>query len=92
MTVLEKVAKELKIPPEELLKESLQNYLKRKLKLVETELYVLSKKYGVKNVNDFDQAISNGKFHEENSYEDYFRFDNLEAERDSILASLKEVK
>ena len=32
--------------------------------------------------------IQEGKFHEEDAFEDYFTFDNLEAERDLILEYL----
>ena len=47
MAILETVAKAFHIPPQALLQESLRTYLKQKLLKVESDLFVLSKKYGV---------------------------------------------
>lgn len=85
---LEELAKDLRMKPDELMKESLETFLKHKLKVIESELFLLAKRYGVRDVQEFDRMIQEGKFHEEDAFEDYFRFDNLEAERDLILEYL----
>jgi len=85
---LEELAKDLRMKPDELMKESLETFLKHKLKVIESELFLLAKRYGVRDVQEFDRMIQEGKFHEEDVFEDYFRFDNLEAERDLILEYL----
>ena len=85
MIFLERVAKDLHMQPEELMKEGIKVFLKHKLKMVESELFLLAKQYGVKDVFEFDAMVKEGKFHEEESFEDYFKFDNLEAERDLLL-------
>lgn len=85
MITLEELAKDLRMKPDELMKESLETFLKHKLKIIESELFLLAKRYGVRNVQEFDQMIQEGKFHEEDAFEDYFKFDNLEAERELIL-------
>jgi len=85
---LEELAKDLRMKPDELMKESLEAFLKHKLKVIESELFLLAKRYGVRDVQEFDRMIQEGKFHEEDAFEDYFRFDNLEAERDLILEYL----
>ncbi|HAZ32062.1 MAG TPA: hypothetical protein DCY61_05155 [Dehalococcoidia bacterium] len=46
---------------------------------------LLAKKYGASSVFEFDTMVKEGRFHEEDAFEDYFKFDNLEAERDLIL-------
>ncbi len=74
--------------PDELMKESLETFLKHKLRVIESELFLLAKRYGVRDVQEFDKMIQEGKFHEEDAFEDYFTFDNLEAERDLILEYL----
>jgi len=84
MTILNKVARAFKIPPNSLLRESLATYLKQRLIHVESEIFVLAKKYGVKNVLELDTKIQQGLFHENETSEDYFRMDYLEAERDKI--------
>lgn len=85
---LEELAKDLRMKPDELMKESLETFLRHKLKVIESELFLLAKRYGVRDVQEFDRMIQEGKFHEEDAFEDYFRFDNLEAERDLILEYL----
>jgi len=91
MTNLEYLAKDLHMKPETLLKESIGIYLERKLKIIESELFLLSKKYGVSNVFEFDNMVQAGRFHEEDTFEDYFMFDNLEAERDLIINHLEKL-
>jgi hypothetical protein len=91
MTILEEISKELKIKPDELLKIALRTYFEKKISNIESELFLLAKKYGVKNVFEFDEAIKQGKFHEDNSFEDFFKFDNLEAEKERILRYLEKI-
>ncbi|HQD33714.1 MAG: hypothetical protein PHI00_09345 [Atribacterota bacterium] len=85
---IEELAKDLRMKPDELMKESLETFLKHKLRVIESELFLLAKRYGVRDVQEFDKMIQEGKFHEEDAFEDYFKFDNLEAERDLILEYL----
>ncbi len=91
MTNLEYLAKDLHMKPEALLKESIGIFLERKLKIIESELFLLSKKYGISNVFEFDNMVQAGRFHEEDTFEDYFTFDNLEAERDLIINHLEKL-
>lgn len=65
--------------------------MKHKLKVIESELFLLAKKYGVNSVFEFDRMVKEGKFHEEDTFEDYFTFDNLEAERDLIMNHLEKL-
>jgi hypothetical protein len=88
MTTLEKLAKDLRMERDELMRESLKTFLKHRLKVLESELFLLAKRYGVRDVQEFDKMIQEGRFHEQEAFEDYFKFDNLEAERDLILEHL----
>ncbi|MCD6141275.1 hypothetical protein J7J55_00920 [Candidatus Bipolaricaulota bacterium] len=91
MATLEKLAKDLHMKPDELIRESLGTFLRHRLKLIEAELFLLAKRYGVSDVQEFDRAIQQGRFHEQDSFEDYFKFDNLEAERDLLLEYLEKL-
>ncbi|MCK5508216.1 MAG: hypothetical protein KAI50_06815 [Desulfobacterales bacterium] len=91
MTNLECLAKDLHLEPEVLLRASLETFLKRKLKVIESELFLLSRKYGVRSVVEFDNMVKEGKLHEEDSFEDYFKFDNFEAEKERILNHLEQL-
>lgn len=88
MATLEKLAKDLHMKPDDLMRESLEVFLGKKLKAVEAELFLLAKRYGVSDVQELDKMIQEGRFHEQDAFEDYFKFDNLEAERDLILEHL----
>jgi len=88
MVSLKDLAKDLRMKPDELMKESLERFLRHRLKVVESELFLLAKRYGVSNVQELDKMIQEGRFHEQDAFEDYFKFDNLEAERDLILQHL----
>ncbi|MCJ7683677.1 MAG: hypothetical protein MUO68_05220 [Desulfobacteraceae bacterium] len=91
MTNLEYLAKDLHMEPEVLIKISVERFLKHKLKVIESELFVMAKRYGVTSVTDFDKMVKEGRFHEEDAFEDYFKFDNLEAERDRISNHLEKL-
>ncbi len=91
MATIDIVAKELHMKPNELLHESLRTYLDRRLSKVEAEIFVLVKKYGVKDVFELDTKVKDDLIKEEDAHEDYFNLDNLEADRDKIKRLLEEL-
>ena len=91
MAVIDKVAKEFHMKPGELLKESLKSYLNQKLAKIESEIFIIAKKYGVKDVFEFDSRVKEGLLKEKDAYDDYFILDNLEAEREKINKILEKL-
>ena len=91
MAVIDKVAKEFRMKPKELLKESLKTYLEKRLSKVEADIFLLAKKYGVKDVFELDSKVKEGFLSEKEAYEDYFILDNLETERDKIRKFLEKL-
>jgi hypothetical protein len=91
MSVIDIVAKELHMKPKELLKESLKTYLEKRLTKIEGDIFLLAKKYGVKDVFELDSKVKEGIVSEKEAYEDYFVFDNLEAEREKIKIFLEKL-
>jgi len=91
MTTIDIVAKELHMKPKELLNESLKSYLEKRLSRVEADIFLLTKKYGVKDVFEMDAKAKEGLISEKDSYNDYFNFDNLESEREKIKRILEEI-
>ncbi len=85
---LQQISKELNVPKTILEQESIKIFLEKKLNIIEVKLFTLSKKYGINNIFDFDKAIKEGKFHEKDSFDNYFEFDNLEAERKKVISLL----
>jgi hypothetical protein len=91
VTLLEQAATRLNIVPEILERESLQAYLERSLRFVESELFMLAQRFGVQTVAEFDKAIQSGRFHEKDSFEEFFRFDYLENERQTLRELLEQL-
>jgi len=60
-----------------------------KLRLIESEIFRLGTKYGVKTVEDLDRLISKGKLTEEGVGEDLFVFDYLISEKNNLEKKLK---
>ncbi|MEA3415811.1 MAG: hypothetical protein U9R02_06595, partial [Thermodesulfobacteriota bacterium] len=75
----------------ELIRESVRAYLMQKLSKVESEIFLLAKKYGVKDVFELDSRVKAGFVSEGDAYDDYFAFDSLEADRDKLKKLLKEI-
>jgi len=91
MTIIEKAANEFNISPDVLLKESLGSYLKQKSSKIESEMFLISKKYGVKDIFEMEQKILEGNISENIGYDDFFLFDNLQAEKEKTENLLKEI-
>jgi hypothetical protein len=89
--VLEQIAEHFAMTPHQVQQESLRLYLERKLRLVESELFTLTQHYGVQTVAALDEAVHSGQFHEAETFEDYFRLDYLETERDTLQALLEQL-
>ena len=87
----EEIALKLQLPPEELERESLRLFLKNQLRLVESKLLDLARRFGVQTVTELDALVRMGQIHEAEAFEDYFEFDHLEAERDALLDSLRDL-
>lgn len=82
--LLNEIAEKFDTTPEQVQQESLRLYLERRQRFVESELLTLGFRYGVRIVEQLDSAIEGGRFHEAEAFEDYFRFDYLESELDSV--------
>lgn len=84
MSLLDTIANEFNVSSQDLLQDSLNLYLEQRLTKVNSQIYTLSKKYGVSNIFDLDRSIQDGQIHEDISYEDSFLLDNLETEKEKI--------
>ncbi|TEU18965.1 MAG: hypothetical protein E3J21_04890 [Anaerolineales bacterium] len=87
--LFEQIAQKLATEPQTLERESLKLYVEKKLRIIESELLRLAHRYGVQNVTELDEMIKQGKYHEDEAFEDYFEFDNLESERDTLVSVLE---
>lgn len=62
-----------------------------KLRLVESELFRLSSKYGVKTVNELDALVKKGKLSEEAVGDDLFTYDFLLSEKKRLEKDLQKL-
>lgn len=91
MTVVDMVAKEFHLNPKELIADSLRTYLHQRLSKVEADIFIIAKKYGVRDVFELDSKVRMGFLSEKDAYDDYFALDNLEADRERIKKLLEMV-
>ena len=92
MNAILKISPILNITPEELESASLKTYLHIRLKRCESEIFNLTRKYGVSSIEDFEEEYKRGNIEEERTREDFFRLEHLESERESIRAALGVIK
>lgn len=59
-----------------------------KIRLIESELFSISAKYGVKTVEELDNRIKTGKLSEKFVGDDLFTFDHLVVEKENLEREL----
>ena len=74
---LKNLAKIFNIPKSRLEKKASEVLLLSELRRIETEIFLISQKYGIKSVTQMDKFIATGKLSEEKVGEDFFRLDYL---------------
>lgn len=62
-----------------------------KLRLIESELFRLTSKYGVKTITELDKLVVKGKLSEEAAGDDLFIFDYLLSEKEKVEKEFSEV-
>ena len=89
MSAISKVSELLGIDESTLEKESLKVYLKKKMMEYNAEILEICRKYGIKSAKEFEELYKSGKLDEENTLDDFFRLDYLEAQIEKIKVALK---
>jgi len=89
--ILSRVARELRVSEEDLLKQGLRSFLERHLREVRAEIFEISGRYGVSSVEEMEARYREGTLEEANSWRDLQRLDHLEHKRDQLLKLLEAV-
>lgn len=89
LDIIPKISFILKIDREKLEKESMRTYLHVKLRHCEAEIFNIAKKYGISSVEEFENLYKRGELEEEGTWEDFFKLDHLEAEKDSLKKAIE---
>lgn len=74
---------------EELEREGLKLYLKRRLRDLKIEKFNIAKKYGVRTSEEMERFYREKKLSEKDSWEDFFELDHIEAEAEEINEALR---
>ncbi len=64
-------------------------FLTQQLRLVETGLWEIGTKLGVKTLEELDQKITSGKIHESQLGDDFYRFDFLLEKKSELEKALQ---
>ncbi len=92
MSAIPKISSMLNISQEDLEKESIKTYLHFKLVHCESEIFFIATKYGISSIEEFEARYKKGEIEEESTWEDFFRLDHLEAEKEAIKKALEVVQ
>lgn len=87
--LLKEVAEILNLPVRDIERESLRTFLEAKLKKLLIEQLQLTRKYGVKNVDEMENFYIEQKLSEKESLEDYFELSHIDAEIGSVKKALQ---
>jgi hypothetical protein len=89
--ILSRVARELRVSEDDLLKQGVRSFLERHLREVRAEIFEISGRYGVSSVEEMEARYREGTLEEANSWRDLQRLDHLEHKRDQLLKLLEAV-
>jgi len=90
--VIDALAKDLDLPKDNIIEQSLRTLLEKKLWEVKTEVFRLHGKYGVRSVKEMENRYRNGTLEEESTWRDLQLLDHLEYKKERLEKLLEELK
>jgi hypothetical protein len=87
---LEHISSVLQISREEIVRQSILAFLEKKQREIQAEILLLSGKYGIHTVQEFENLYKEGKLEENGTFEDFQKMDLLEFKIDQIQKLKKE--
>jgi len=88
---IEALAEKLNLSKDEMLRDSLKVFLERKLREIKTEVFKIRTKYGISNVEEFEERYKKGEIEEKDTWQDLQRLDHLEFKKDELEKTLREL-
>ena len=89
--ILNKVARELHLSEDDLLRQGLRTFLERQLSAVKAEIFEICGRYGISGVEEMESHYRDGSLEEAGTWRDCQRLDHLEYKRDRLLQLLETV-
>lgn len=87
---IESLAEKLNLSKDEMLRGSLKVFIEKKLRELKTEIFKIRVRYGVSNVEEFEDRYKKGTIEEKDTWQDLQRLDHLEFKKDELEKMLSE--
>ena len=88
---MERVSKTLGVTPETLISNGVEEYLKARLRIIQTEIHELETKYSVNKPAELEEKIKQGKTAEHPAWEDLIHYENLIEHAEKIQQELDQI-
>ena len=75
--LIDRVSKNLGVPPETLIKGGVKEYLKAKLRVAKTEAHEIETRYNVKTPEELEEKIKKGSVEEHPAWETLIQYENI---------------
>jgi len=90
--LVERVSKALGVPPDELVRKGVEEFLEAQLRACLAEIRVVEARYDVKGAVELEQKVRRGVIEEHPAWEDLILLENLGERADRIRRELKALK
>ena len=90
--IVERISKALGVPPDELVKKGVEEFLEVQLRSCFAEIRELEARYGVRSAGELEEKIRDGVVEEHPAWEDLIVLENLEERAEKIREELKSVR
>lgn len=90
--IVERLSKVLGVPPDELVRKGLEEFLEAQLRICYAEINEIKTRYDVKRAAELEKKIRKGDIAEHPTWEDLIVLENLEERAQMIRKELKALK
>jgi len=90
--IIERVSKALNVPPDELVRKGVEEFLEAQLRACFAEIREVEARYGVKSTGELEEKIRRGVVAEHPAWEDLIVLENLEERAEKIRKELRTLK
>jgi hypothetical protein len=91
-SIVERVSKALGVPPDELVRKGVEEFLQAQLRACSAEIRELEARYGARSASELKEKISKGVVKEHPAWEDLIVLENLEDRAKKIRRELRAFK
>jgi len=90
--IVERVSKALGVPPDELVRKGIEEFLEAQLRACFAEICEVEARYGVKSASELEEKVRRGTIDEHPAWEDLIVLENFEERAEKIRKELRALK